>query len=266
MDAIDRRILELRKQGLGYEKIGLDKNVRMSKSGVKKRIAKLQKEGVPECTEGAPHRTTKDLSPISSMETKGEEKKTSKKRNKQGAPQGNQNAVVHGGYSEIQVVQILEDQGITSESPEWELYRSHIAGELSLQVALATQDEYLKVNALEAVSRNTARAHAIRMKILSLNTSKEQKRTEILVRLQNNEISVRDAALALEANSIEVPRTVLELLRNELNTTVIDEDGGITEEELDRIVAEGQRHRERQKLFLEERSQWLREYFNDQPK
>ena len=77
MDAIDRQILELRKQSLGYKAIA--KTVGMSVGGVRKRIAKL--EGALGCSEGVLDESTTAQEAHGSKDCAPEDKKDTEKRN-----------------------------------------------------------------------------------------------------------------------------------------------------------------------------------------
>lgn len=85
----------------------------------------------------------------------------------------------------------------------------------------------------------------------------------VLDRLTNGEITPVQAGRALESQGLKVPTSLALEIRNELANPVIDDEGGITEEELDKIVEEGRQHREGQQAFLAERREWIEERFSE---
>ena len=83
----------------------------------------------------------------------------------------------------------------------------------------------------------------------------------VFEQLKASDITPVEAGRLLESQGMQVPTALALEIRNELANPAIDEDGGITEEELDRIVAQGREHREQQQTFLAERREWIEERF-----
>ena len=80
--------------------------------------------------------------------------------------------------------------------------------------------------------------------------------------LKAGEISPVEAGRQLEEHGLPLPQGLSLEIRTELANPVVDDEGGITEEELDRIVAEGQAHQQQQQEFKKERQEWIDNRFS----